>query len=133
MKVNTKIGEYVVRPIGYVLADAADPASDAPDTKIVEILPGFARGLEGIEQFDTLWVVYWLHQLPEETRSVLLVHPRGDRSQPLRGVFSTHSPMRPNPIGLSRARLLRREKNLLYLSHLDALPGSPVLDIKAGE
>ncbi len=130
---NTQIGEYVVRPIGYVLANESDPPGSASETRIVEILPGFARGLEGIEQFETIWVVYWLHQLPEETRSVLLVHPGGDRTAPLRGVFSTHSPMRPNPIGLSRARLLRRENNLLYLSHLDALPGSPILDIKAGE
>ena len=133
MNVNTEIGEFVIRPIGYVVENKSDPHTEASGTKVVEILPGLARGLEGIEQFDTIWVLYWLHQLPEETRSVLLVHPRGDRSAPLRGVFSTHSPVRPNPIGLARARLIRREGNVLYLADLDALPGSPVIDIKAGD
>ncbi len=129
---QSQIHEFVVRPIGYVL-DEKDPAEAPPEVKVVEILPGFARGLEGIEQFSSLWILYWLHQLPEETRSVLMVHPKGDRSKELRGVFSTHSPMRPNPIGLSRVRLLKREGNLLYLANLDAHPGSPILDIKSGQ
>ena len=130
---HTQIGEFVVRPIGYVI-ESDNRVPDLPaSAKIVEILPNLMRGLEGIEQFETIWVLYWLHQLPEETRSVLMVHPKGDRSAPLRGVFSTHSPMRPNPIGLSHARLIKRENNMLYLANLDALPGSPVIDIKAGE
>jgi tRNA-Thr(GGU) m(6)t(6)A37 methyltransferase TsaA len=60
------------------------------------------------------------------------VHPQGDLNKPLRGVFSMRSPMRPNPIGLTRVRLLKKEGNTLLVEGLDALDGSPIIDIKSG-
>ena len=60
----------------------------------------------------------------------LQVHPRGDPGQPLRGVFAVRSPCRPNPIGVTTARVRRVEGNVLEVIGLDALDGSPVLDIK---
>ncbi|NOY78804.1 MAG: tRNA (N6-threonylcarbamoyladenosine(37)-N6)-methyltransferase TrmO [Calditrichaeota bacterium] len=124
---------FEIRPIGYVASpkDALD--TENPDIKVIEILPGLQAGLEGIEHFETLWILFWLHNLPEETRHVLLVHPRGDRSKPLRGVFATHSPMRPNPIGMSQVTLVRKEANRLLVQGLDAHIGSPVIDIKSGQ
>jgi len=73
-----------------------------------------------------------MHKLSEKDRKTLKVHPQGDRNKPLRGVFSLRSPMRPNPIGLTRVRITRREGNILFVKGLDALDGSPIIDIKRG-
>jgi len=62
---------------------------------------------------------------------VLQVHPRGDLARPKRGVFTTRSPVRPNPIGLTRVELVKRQGNILIVQGLDAFEGSPVLDIKS--
>jgi len=107
--------EMEVKPIGYVR-----------DENTVEILQEYAEGLRGIENFRYLWIFYFLH-LSEEK---LLVHPKGDKSRPLRGVFSTRSPNRPNRIGFTAVRLISVEGNILRVKGLDALPGSPVIDIK---
>jgi len=102
------------------------------DLMVISINPEYAEGLDGIERLDYIYVLYWMDRLSEEDRKVLKVHPRGDRSRPLTGVFALRSPMRPNPIGLTRVRLLRREGNKLYVEGLDALDGTPVVDIKSG-
>ena len=102
------------------------------DLMVISINPEYAEGLDGIERLDYIYVLYWMDRLSEEDRKVLKVHPRGDRSRPLTGVFALRSPMRPNPIGLTRVRLLRREGNKLYVEGLDALDGTPVIDIKSG-
>lgn len=114
-----------IRPIGRVRA------LDHGRVEI-EIAPEFVEALDKIESLDQLWVLYWMHGLAPEERSRLRVHPRGNRSRPVQGVFSLHSPMRPNPIGMTRVRLLKREGNRLVVEGLDALDGSPVLDIKSG-
>lgn len=124
---------FEVRPIGYVVSSEEESDADPSAVKIIEIFPKYLPGLEGIDSYETLWILFWLHKLPEETRSVLLVHPQGDRSKPLRGIFSTHSPMRPNPIGISQALFLKRDHNRLYVKELDAYVGTPVLDIKSGK
>jgi len=124
---------FDVKPIGYVVSPEDALNEDNPDIKVIKILPGLQAGLEGIEHFETLWILFWLHNLPEETRHVLLVHPRGDRSKPLRGVFATHSPIRPNPIGISQVTLIKKDANRLLVQGLDAHIGSPVIDIKSGQ
>lgn len=124
---------FTIKPIGYVTSSENVSDNNDPETKIIKILPGLGAGLEGIEQFKTLWILFWLHNLPEETRNVLLVHPRGDRSNPLRGVFATHSPIRPNPIGISHVILIKKNNNELLVSGLDAHIGTPIIDIKSGE
>jgi tRNA-Thr(GGU) m(6)t(6)A37 methyltransferase TsaA len=116
----------ILTPIGRV-----HPA-DSPQQKIIEIAPEFADALLGVDKLEHLLVLYWMHELPAGRRSVLQGHPRGDRSRPLRGVFALHSPMRPNPIGVTRVRLVQRRDNRLYVEDLDAVPGSPVIDIKSG-
>ena len=89
-----------------------------------------AEALEGIDEFSHITVVYWPHLVPEERRHALKVHPMGNRDFPLVGVFATHSPIRPNSILITTVRLLGRDGNTLRVTGLDALDGSPVLDIK---
>ncbi len=113
-----------INPIGVVHRDSGD------EHQIIEVYAEHAEGLHRIEELDELWVLYWLHELDERYRRTYQVHPRGDRSRPLYGVFALHSPHRPNPIGLTRVRLIERRGNRLIVSGLDAHDGSPVLDIK---
>lgn len=87
-----------------------------------------AEGLKDLKPGQELRVLTWFH-LAE--RDVLQVHPRGDLTQPLKGVFATRSPARPNPIGLHRVRVLEiTEGNRLRIDHLDAVGGTPIVDLK---
>jgi tRNA-Thr(GGU) m(6)t(6)A37 methyltransferase TsaA len=86
--------------------------------------------LDGIEDFSHIMVLYWAHLVPTERRSITRVHPMGNKDFPLTGVFATGSPVRPNPILTTIVRLLERRGNVLKVTGLDALDGSPVLDIK---
>lgn len=99
----------------------------APDARI-QIEPSYQAGLDRLAAGQDLLILTWLHQ---SRREVLVVHPRGDRSQPLTGVFATRSPDRPNPIGVHRARLVGIESGgVLHVSPLEAIDGTPVVDIK---
>ncbi len=119
-------GTIALRPIGFVRRGADE------QTKVIAVDPKFAEGLAKIEEQEYLWGLYWMHELPEEMRARLQAHPRGDRNRAKQGVFSLHSPFRPNPIGMTRVRLVRREGTRLIVEGLDAREGSPVLDIKSG-
>ena len=94
---------------------------------VIELRPDLAPGLEGLRPGQRLWVLYWFHQADEPR---LRVHPRGEASRPLTGVFNTRSPARPNPIGLTLVRLEAVEGSRLVVSDLEAIDGSPVLDLK---
>ena len=99
----------------------------APDARI-HVEPQFRPGLDRLAAGQELWILTWLH---ESQRDVLIVRPRRDPSQPLTGVFATRSPDRPNPIGLHRVRLLAIEGDgMLHVSPLEAIDGTPVVDIK---
>ena len=93
----------------------------------IEIYPQFVDGLEGIRIGDTIVVLFWLDRAD---RTVLRVHPRGDRSIPMRGVFSTRSPVRPNPIAVSELVVQEINKNILTVRGLDILDSTPLIDIK---
>jgi len=99
-------------------------------TAEIEIFSRYAEGLDGIEMWPYLWVVFWFHELLERDRRVLQAHPQGNREKPKRGVFALRSPMRPNLLGLSRVRLLERDDSILVVRGLDAFEGTPVIDIK---
>ena len=86
--------------------------------------------LDGIDDFSHLVVLYWAHLIPDERRSVTKVHPLGSNDFPLVGIFATHSPVRPNGILVTVVRLIGRDGNILRVTGLDALDGSPILDIK---
>lgn len=97
---------------------------DGPDCRI-ELFAPWGEGLDGIEAYERLEVLYWLH---ESRRDLVRQSPRNDGSA--RGVFSLRSPVRPNPIGTSVVGLLRREGNVLIVRGLDCLDGTPLLDLK---
>lgn len=100
-----------------------DPEA-GPECRL-ELDPGFAPALDGIESYARIEVLYWLH---EARRDLLTQSPKGREA--LRGTFSLRSPVRPNPIGTSVVRLLRREGAVLIVRGLDCLDGTPLLDIK---
>jgi len=114
-------------PIGYVRSTAEATTDCREQESIIEILPEFEEGLYKIEEEKELVILYIFDR--SEGRS-LKVHPKGDPNVPLRGVFATRSPDRPNRIGMTTVALLRREGRLLHVKGLDALDGSPVVDIK---
>ncbi len=86
--------------------------------------------LDGIEDFSHLVVLYWAHLGLPEGRTLARGHPLGRKDFPLVGIFATRSPMRPNPILLTTVRLLERRDNVLRVTGLDAVDGSPIIDIK---
>jgi tRNA-Thr(GGU) m(6)t(6)A37 methyltransferase TsaA len=97
----------------------------------VRIFPKFCAGLKGIEDFSHLIILYWIHLRDnEEERRTLLVFPRRHAVNVETGVFACRSPSRPNPIGLCVVELLKIEECLLTVKDLDALEGSPIIDIK---
>ena len=124
---------YTVRPIGFVrsgirsVEEAPRFYTEGAPNAFLEILPEYRKGLLRIEAGDEIIVLTWLHRAERE---VLRVHPRGDRSRPLTGVFRTRSPHRPNPVGLHRAKVLRVRRNGLDLGPIEAIDGTPVVDIK---
>ncbi len=122
-----------VQPIGYV-SSAVDQLLPPRQIKAhparIIIDPALEQGLFGLEGGQRLLVVFQFHRLSGYD---LLQHPRADPSRPLRGVFALHSPSRPNPIGITEVDLLRREGNILHVSGLDAVNGTPVLDLKLNE
>jgi tRNA-Thr(GGU) m(6)t(6)A37 methyltransferase TsaA len=89
-----------------------------------------ADTLDGIEEYSHLVVLYWAHKVPEEGRSLVKVHPMGRSEIPSVGIFSTCSPARPNPVLTTVVRLCGRRENVLEVAGLDAVDGSPVVDIK---
>jgi len=86
--------------------------------------------LDGIEDFSHILVVFWAHRVPLRGRPLLKAHPMGRRDLPLVGIFATCSPARPNNICISVVRLLERKENILKVERLDAIDGSPIIDIK---
>jgi tRNA-Thr(GGU) m(6)t(6)A37 methyltransferase TsaA len=93
----------------------------------LEILPAYREGLDRLQVGDELIVITWLHRA---RRDVLKVHPRMDLSNPLTGVFLTRSPDRPNPLGLHRVKVLEINPGRLYIGPIEAIDGTPVIDIK---
>ncbi|MFC1916759.1 tRNA (N6-threonylcarbamoyladenosine(37)-N6)-methyltransferase TrmO [Chloroflexota bacterium] len=87
------------------------------------------EALDGLEEFSHIIVLYWMHRATSR-EAPLKIHPRGDQELPLTGFFATRSPNRPNPIGKATARLLQRQGNILRVQGLDAIDGTPIIDIK---
>lgn len=86
--------------------------------------------LDGLEDFSHILVLYWAHCISPQSRKLTRVHPMGLKDLPLVGIFATRSPSRPNPVLLTAVRLLERKGNVLKVQGLDAVDGSPIIDIK---
>jgi tRNA-Thr(GGU) m(6)t(6)A37 methyltransferase TsaA len=91
------------------------------------VKPFAAPGLDGLVAGNDVIVVTWLHRA---RRDAVKVYPRSDRRRPLTGVFATRSPDRPNPVGLHRVTVRRVAKNRLRIGPIEAIDGTPVIDIK---
>jgi tRNA (adenine37-N6)-methyltransferase len=91
----------------------------------VEIYEQYTEGLQDLEGFERIWLLFWCHRASE---CKLTVVPYRDTVS--HGVFATRAPARPNPIGISSVKIDRIEGNIVYVKELDILDGSPILDIK---
>ncbi len=125
------LGEIRIDPIG-VVRSAFTPDSGDKWSVIAELVLDemFEGGLDGIEGYSHVIVLFWLDRIDVEDRAILKIHPRGREDLPRVGVFATRGRARPNPIGLAVVELLSRERNILKVRGLDAFDGSPILDIK---
>ena len=124
--------EWVMRPVGYIRSSYTD-TSQVPKgfgtihtmEGVLEVLPEFEKGLQDLEGYSHLFIIWIFHKA--KGYELTGKPPTSDRPH---GVFSTRSPRRPNPIGLTQVELVRREGLSLHLRGVDMLDGTPVLDIK---
>jgi tRNA (adenine37-N6)-methyltransferase len=92
--------------------------------------PEWEELLDGIEAFSHILVLYWPHLLDPARRKLRKVHPMGRKDMPLTGIFATCSPARPNPVLVSAVPLVARRGNVLEVKGLEAVDGSPIIDVK---
>ena len=120
-----------LEPVGFVQTEAV--GKEVRNKNVISQIvfrEELSAALEGIKEFSHLFVLFWLHEMSDEDKRVMKVRPRGRRDMPLLGIFATRTPHRPNPIGLTRVKLLKVEGNVVTVQGLDAFDGTPVLDIK---
>ena len=120
---NAAKPSYTVHPIGWVRK------SDGKTT--IEIEERYKPALRGVEELGSIWVLYWFdrNDTPNK-RSILQVHPRRNPENPIRGVFATRAPVRPNLIALSRCKVISVDGTTIEIDGIDAFADTPVLDIK---
>jgi L-fuculose-phosphate aldolase len=125
--------EMVLKPIGIIRSPITE-RGEAPKQGSESAVKGkliveeqYRDALFGLEKGWKIVILYWMHLAQ---RDMLQVHPRGDRTRPLRGVFSTRSPERPNPISIDTVEITGIEGTVIYVTGLDAVDGTPLLDIK---
>jgi tRNA-Thr(GGU) m(6)t(6)A37 methyltransferase TsaA len=122
-----------LREIGVVESSLTDvdlaprqPDEGAPEAWLI-FDPGVGEALRSLRDGDDVVLVTWLHQA---RRDVVSVHPRGDPSRPMEGVFTTRSPDRPNPLGLHRVTITAIDGLRVRVRHLEAVNGTPIVDVK---
>jgi len=126
--------EIVLKPIGIIQSPISDPdkaprhGSESTVSGKLIVDEQYRDALLGLEKGSRIVILYWMH-LAE--RDVLQVHPRRDYTRPLRGVFTTRSPVRPNPISLDTVKVTGIEGTVIDVIGLDAVDGTPLLDIKS--
>jgi tRNA-Thr(GGU) m(6)t(6)A37 methyltransferase TsaA len=125
--------KYWIEPVGYVRSGLRKRKNaprqgylGAPEAT-VEISARLAKCLDRVAAGDEVILISWLHQA---RRNVMKVRPGGNKKNPLTGVFGTRSPDRPNPLGLHRVKILERDGLQLRVAPLEAIDGTPVVDIK---
>ncbi len=128
----TPTGPIALKPIGVVRSEFVSPvgtpiqpAFGREATGQIVIEPEYEAALDDIEGYDRLWVIFWMTGVRGWKPRVVPYHDTREH-----GLFATRSPARPNPIGISPVRLVRREGRVLHIAELDILDGTPVLDLK---
>ncbi|MFX1480194.1 MAG: tRNA (N6-threonylcarbamoyladenosine(37)-N6)-methyltransferase TrmO [Promethearchaeota archaeon] len=142
------MSEYIIRPIGFVKSKADKEVlkysnkdikldfdvavSQGSDLKKSEIIINkeYVDCLDGIEDFSHLVILFWTHKVPNNARQIKKVHPAGLKQMPIKGIFATRSPVRPNPICKTTVKLIERKGATLVVEGLDAIDNTPVVDIK---
>ena len=115
--------DYTIYPVGVV--------RKTETAAWIEVFDPYRDAMLGLEGFSHIHVMFWFHENDTaDLRRILQVHPRKNSANPLTGVFATHSPARPNLIGLTRCRMTRIEGSCIAIDAIDAHDGSPVIDIK---
>ena len=119
-------------PIGVIHSPYIDsgPRQSIPDAEgdfHIVIDPACEKGLFGLEKYSHIYILYWLHRQTEPLEWVIT--PHHNNANPI-GLFASRTPLRPNPIGLALVKLRQIDGNTLHISGIDALDGTPVLDIK---
>ena len=121
-----------LKAIGIVRNDVRQPVRHGWREVVSDIVVDgkLTEALDGLDEFSHLIILYWMHQLTPGRKLKLKVHPMGKPELPLVGRFATRSPSRPNPVGQATVQLLERRGNILKVKGLDAIDGTPVIDIK---
>lgn len=122
-----------IKPIGIVRNDIKETSKPGWEVGMVSELildPYLEEFTEGLEEFSHIMVVFWMHKAPLDRGIPSKVHPQGRQDLPLVGLFATRAPHRPNPVGISVVRLLNCQGNILRTEGLDAIDGTPLIDIK---
>jgi len=144
--------EIVLKPVGIIRSEIKKPVlrSDSNGITLKEKLkdvvaqrdkiramtseivinPSLAELLDDIEGYSHVLILFWAHEVPEQSRKLTKVHPMGLKELPKKGIFATCSPARPNPVLVTAVKLLGRNDNVLKVQGLEAIDGSPVIDIK---
>lgn len=120
---SSKAIQYQVHPVGWV--------RKSKGSTTLEINKEYQDALLGVDELDAIWVIWWFdrNDTPEE-RSILQVHRFGNPENPLKGVFATRAPFRPNLIALTRCKVLSVKDNIIEIDKIDAFKDTPILDIK---
>ena len=114
---------YSMSPVGWVRKSGG--------RTFIEVEPRYQAALLGVDELSSLWVFWWFDRNDSpEKRAILQVHPRGNPDNPLRGVFATRSPVRPNLIALTQVKLIAVRGNVIEIGDIDAFADTPVLDLK---
>ena len=126
------LNEVSLQVIGLVRSgrDSTDDRGWGSIESVIEVLPRFAGGLEGLDGFSHALIVFYMHLDPDQEQATLRRRPRGRADMPMLGVFAQRGRMRPNPIGITAVAIARVEPGGLTVRGLDAVNGTPVLDIK---
>jgi len=125
-----EVNGMTLKAIGVVRNEIKQPSMFDSEEVVSEIVidTNLTESLDNLDEFSHIIVLYWIHKATGQ--SPIKVHPMGKHNLPLKGVFATRSPNRPNPVGKATVRLLERQGNILKVKGLDAIDGSPVIDIK---
>lgn len=127
------VRQISIHPIGFVRTAATEEELHRNRSEIISevvLRRGLQRALDGIEEYSHIFMLFWMHLVSQTERRKLKTHPRHRLDVPEVGIFSVRERSRPNPIGLAVVELLERRENVLKVRGLDALDGTPVLDIK---
>ena len=123
---------FAFRPIGFVRSPVTEPVDEGwgDVTSRIELLPEYRGGLLGLGEFSHVLVVAWLHQAAFDPSRHLQRRPRGQADMPLLGIFAQRAKDRPNPLGITVVSLVGVDADGLRVRGLDAIDGTPILDLK---